>query len=131
MSVVGGGVNLSEFLSDLADEPDWQSVGEVGIMTRGVSGDTPLHAALWAGDDEAASSLVAAGADANAKGEEGYTPLHVAIAQQNTAMARLLLSRGASWDIRSDLGSTPLEDAARSSHPGVRALSQDGPEGCL
>jgi len=114
-------MNLDEFLAYLADEPDWLDVERVDIMTRGVSGDTPLHAALWAGDDQAARSLVGAGADVNAGGEEGYTPLHVAVAQKNARMIDYLASRGASWDTVSELGSSPRETALASDDLGVRA----------
>jgi ankyrin repeat protein len=115
-------MTLDEFLAYLADEPDWLDVGRVDVMTRGVSGDTPLHAALWAADDQAARSLVDAGADVNASGEEGYTPLHVAVAQKNAPMVNYLASRGASWDTVSELGSSPREKALASEDPGVRAL---------
>ena len=59
-------------------------------LSRAGSGDTPLHAAIWAGDDEAARQLIDAGADVNAAGEDGYTPIHAALAQSNVALARRL-----------------------------------------
>ena len=116
-------MKLAQFLEGLSDEPDWTHVEEVDVMTRGASGDSPLHAALWAGDDEAARELVDAGADVNAPGEESYTPLHVAVAKSNASMVRLLVERGASWHSRSELGSTPMEDARRSENPDIRALA--------
>lgn len=119
-------MNLTEFLRYLADEPDWEGRGPLGVTTRSVNGDTPLHAALWAYDDEAAIALVDAGADVHAKGEEGYTPLHVAVSQNNVALAHALVVRGASWDAVSELGSTPRENALASNSAELKALAQSG-----
>ncbi len=115
-------MKLTEFLAYLSGEPGWEACGESGVVARGPGGDTPLHAALWAGDDEAAVALLEAGAEVDARGEEGYTPLQVAIARQNADMARFLLERGASLDSTSQLGSSARDDASRSSSPAVRSL---------
>ena len=117
-------MNLVDFLKYLEDEPEWEGRGQVGVTTRSTSGDTPLHAALWAQDDEAAWALLGAGADIAATGEEGYTPLHVAVAQTNVALARALAERGASWDTVSDLGFSPRQDALASNNAELRALAQ-------
>ena len=74
-------MNLDEFLHHLAAMPEWRDHGRVTPASRAANGDTPLHAAIWAGDDEAARALIDAGADVNAMGEDGYTPFHAAIAQ--------------------------------------------------
>ena len=108
-------MNLAEFLAYLADEPGWADAGEVGLMTRDSSGDTPLHAALWARDDEAARALVDAGANVNAVGEMSETPLHVAVRQENVDLAMYLSERGASWHMVGEFGVSPL-DKARGSH---------------
>lgn len=118
------GMNLAAFLKYLEDELDWEGRGPVGVTTRGMSGDTPLHAALWARDDEAAQALLGADADVSAKGEEGYTPLHVAVAQSNVTLARDLLKRGASWDMVSELGSSPREKALTAENAELRALAK-------
>jgi uncharacterized protein len=117
------GMNLGEFLTYLADEPGWMNAGPVGIMTRDSSGDTPLHAALWGRDDEAARALVEAGADVNALGDLSSTPLHAAIAQGNVGMVKYLTTHGASWDIVSELGSTPRDRARLSEDPELRRLA--------
>jgi ankyrin repeat protein len=120
-------VRLDEFLAYLAEEPGWVDVGRVGITSRDSSGDSPLHAALWAGDDEAARALVDAGADVNAPGEMSETPLHVAVAQGNTAMARHLLDHGADWDTVSELGFSARQRALSAKDVELRKLAQ-GPE---
>jgi ankyrin repeat protein len=115
-------MNLEEFLAYLAEEPGW-SGGPVGVHSRATCGDTPLHDALWARDDEAARALVEAGADVTAAGEERYTPLHIAVAHANVEMARELARRGASWDAVSDFGTTPADAARRSDDAAIRALA--------
>jgi ankyrin repeat protein len=119
-------MKLSEFLAYLADEPLWLNATPVGIMTRDSSGDTPLHAALWGRDDEAARALVDAGADVNALGDMSSTPLHAAIAQHNTEMVKYLTAHGASWDVVSELGSSPRDEARRSDNPELRAMADCG-----
>ena len=75
-------MNLPTFLAQLAERPDWSKAGPITPSTRAANGDTPLHAAIWAADDEAARALIDAGADIDRHaGEDGYTPLHAAIAQ--------------------------------------------------
>ena len=90
--------------------------------TRSGSGDTPLHAAIWAGDDEAARLLIDAGADVNAAGEDGYTPIHAALAQSNVPLARRLTACGASWDAVNAFACSVRDAARRSDDPAVRAL---------
>jgi ankyrin repeat protein len=116
-------VNLAAFLAHLADEPGWMDAERVDIMTRDTSGDTPLHAALWMGDDEAARALVDAGADVTALGDMSETPLHVTVAQGNAAIAKHLLAHGASWDVVSELGFSPRERARRSDNTELLALA--------
>lgn len=120
-------MTLDEFLTYLADEPGWMHVERVEIMTRDPSGDTPLHAALWGRDDEAALALIDAGADVNAQGDMSETPLHVAVAQENVDLARCLVEHGASWDVISELGSSARERALRSDNADLRALAQAPP----
>jgi ankyrin repeat protein len=115
-------MKLAEFLAHLAEEGGYPGDLPVRINTRSTCGDTPLHTALWARDDEAARELIAAGADVDAAGEEGYTPLQVAIAQGNVALTVLLWSRGAAWDKVNEFGTTARDMAMSSDWPGIRSL---------
>jgi orotate phosphoribosyltransferase len=115
-------MNLHDFLTHLSDEPEWAHVGPVTPLTRASNGDTPLHAAIWAGDDEAARQLMDAGADVNAAGEDGYTPIHAALAQSNVSLARRLTACGASWDAVNAFACSVRDAARRSDDPAVRAL---------
>jgi orotate phosphoribosyltransferase len=115
-------MTLDKFLAGLAALPEWAGAGTITVTTRGPNGDTPLHAAIWANDSEAARLLVDAGADVNAAGEDGYTPLHAAIAQGDVALARRLTERGASWDAVNKFECSVRDAARRSDDAGVRAL---------
>jgi orotate phosphoribosyltransferase len=115
-------MNLHDFLAHLAGEPAWSHAGAVTPATRTSNGDTPLHAAIWARDDEAARQLIDAGADVNAAGEDGYTPIHAALAQANVPIARRLTACGASWDAVNSFACSVRDAARRSDDPAVRAL---------
>jgi orotate phosphoribosyltransferase len=115
-------MKLQQFLAHLAREPDWSQRGPISAAARAGNGDTPLHAAIWAADDEAARELIEAGADVNAVGEDGYTPIHAAIARSNVALARRLTERGASWDAVNAFACSVRDAARRSDDPEVRAL---------
>lgn len=115
-------MNLSAFLAQLRQHPDWAQTDPITPGSRAANGDTPLHAAIWQADDEAALALIAAGADVNAVGEDGYTPLHAAIAQARVPLARRLTDRGASWDAVNAFACSVREAARRSDDPAIHAL---------
>ena len=115
-------MNLRDFLTHLSSEPAWSHAGAVTPLTRASNGDTPLHAAIWARDDEAARQLIDAGADVNAAGEDGYTPIHAALAQSNVPLARRLTACGASWNAVNKFACSVRDAARRSDDPAVRAL---------
>ena len=115
-------MQLQDFLTHLSGQPGWTEAGQVTVHSRSGSGDTPLHAAIWSGDDEAARQLIEAGADVNASGEDGYTPIHAALAQSNVALARRLTACGASWDAVNAFACSVRDAARRSDDPAVRAL---------
>lgn len=64
---------------------------------------TPLIAAAAAGQLELAEALLAAGADAAARGPGGVTALHAASAGGNVEVVRLLAARGADRNARNDV----------------------------
>jgi orotate phosphoribosyltransferase len=118
-------MELYEFLRHLGSKSEWRQNGAVTPVSRSGTGDTPLHAAIYASDDEAARALIDAGADVNAAGEDAYTPLHAAIAQGNTALARRLTDRGASWDAVNAFRCSVREAARRSDDAAIRTLYED------
>jgi|CXWL01.1.fsa_nt_gi ankyrin repeat protein len=117
-------MNLVEFFAWLRSENSWDDVPEIRLDSHNSCGDTPLHVAIWAKDNEAAAALVHAGAEVDARGDEAYTPLHVAIAVENVVIARLLIEHGADWNAFDDLrGATARQRAAESPNPDLRAMS--------
>src|SRR5687768_10610180 len=70
---------------------------------RGV--DSALHRAALRGDADTVISLLATGADANARNQFGATPLHYGVASERVVAA--LLAHGARTDIVSEAGVTP------------------------
>ncbi len=97
-------------------------------------GFTPLHCAAGHGrvNDRAkdiAATLLAAGADPNARSHDpyGYTPLHEV---STAAMVRLLLDAGADPSIRSNAGQTPreklIEDGCEEEARALRSHARRG-----
>lgn len=70
---------------------------------------TPLHAAAHYGRSSVADSLIAAGADLEARDAGDCTPLHRALLNRQGATARLLVHRGADVGARDAAGQTPLQ----------------------
>ena len=79
-------------------------------------GWTPLHLAAFFGRLEAASILLAAGADPRMVSGNSLanTPLHAATAGQHSGVALLLLSRGADPQVADGGGYTPLQIAEQN-----------------
>jgi ankyrin repeat protein len=75
-------------------------------------GKTPLFYAITNGREATAETLLAHGADVNARDVTGYTPLHVAATLGRTGEADLLLKHGADLEARDHFGDTPLHAAA-------------------
>src|SRR6266850_1016741 len=87
--------------------------------------DARLHSAASDGDEREASSLIAAGANVNAREVEGETPLMCAAANGRTKMVLFLLERGADVNAISDNGETALVRAGGYTET-VKALLEKG-----
>jgi ankyrin repeat protein len=85
----------------LADAPEL-------LSRRDMAGETPLHVAAAAGQEEMAKLLVEKGAEVSAKDNAGDTPLHVAAAAGQEEMAKLLVEKGADVSAKDNVGGTPL-----------------------
>ena len=64
-----------------------------------------------AGDIVQMQTLLAQGAEVNARNAHGWTPLHVAAAGGDPAVIALLLHHGADVHAQSHIGTTPLDNA--------------------
>jgi ankyrin repeat protein len=82
----------------------------------------PLHDAAQKGDVPAIKTLLAQGADVNAKDEQGATPLLYATLKGQKATADFLLNNGAKADIGTGQGMTPLLLAARYGEAEIASL---------
>lgn len=73
---------------------------------------TPLFAAAFCNNPEAANLLIDKSSDVNARDFIGMSPLHAAVVMGWDETAKALISRGANINIRSIAGRTPLHLAA-------------------
>jgi hypothetical protein len=87
-------------------------------------GWTPLHVAALAGEPGRIRSLVARGADVNARAENGQTPLHVAAAYSRLRAITALLDQKADINRKDNRGQTPLRLALGSSRASAILLSR-------
>lgn len=104
-------LTLDEILADVAISPGFKKVDEVGVNSRGNSGETPLHWMATLGDVQALNLLLDARSDINAIDNSGNTPLHDAVLSRQTPAASLLIKRGANAQCRNVAGLTPLDIA--------------------
>jgi len=103
-----------------------QKPAKEDVSTGTESGEksvTPLHEAVAAGDLKRAKSLIAKGADVNAKSGYGnWMPLHIAARYGHKDIAEALLSNGADVDAEARRRFTPLFYAASHGHKGMAKL---------
>ena len=78
------------------------------VRVKDRNGNTPLHVAIWMGDETFAKLLIDSDAKVNAKGEYGSTSLHFAVCWDNIAIAKLLIDSGAWVNAKNKFGQTPL-----------------------
>ena len=81
------------------------------INARDKDGSTPLHCAVWKGQQAVVKLLIDAGADVNAHNENdhwGTTPLHAASHANQAAIAQLLIDHGADVNATDREGRTPM-----------------------
>lgn len=100
-------------------------VSAVATAAGQVAGD--LLVAVKAGDAKQVATLLAKGADPNARGEKGATPLLVASARNQIEVVELLVSKGAELNAQdtSTQKLTPLMVAAFRGHARVVELLLD------
>jgi len=74
--------------------------------------DATGKTALFHGNTDIVQLLIAHGADMNVQDHWGFTPLHAALRSRSVERARLLINRGADVKTQSHDGETPLHAAA-------------------
>ncbi len=87
---------------------------------------TPLHSAAAGGSAEIVHTLLAAGAEPNARQDGGFVALHSAAQSGDAAMTRDLLEHGADRRLATDDGRTALAIAEEQGYEEVAALLREG-----
>jgi ankyrin repeat protein len=78
------------------------------------NGRSALFMAVWSHCGEAATLLIAGGANVNVKGPEGRTPLMQAAGDGQADLVQLLLDKGADMEAKDEAGRTAWGYAAMS-----------------
>ncbi|XP_011856971.1 PREDICTED: ankyrin-1-like [Mandrillus leucophaeus] len=84
-------------------------------------GNTALHIAALAGQDEVVRELVNYGANVNAQSQKGFTPLYMAAQENHLEVVKFLLENGANQNVATEDGFTPLAVALQQGHENVVA----------
>jgi uncharacterized protein len=87
--------------------------------------NTPLQAALLAGQYGTAQLLLEQGADPLVRQAEGFAPIHLAALRGRRDLVELLVSHGAELSSRADDGRTPLSEAMRGKHEELVAFLKE------
>ena len=118
-------LTLKEVLADAAASPGFEGFSEVGVNSRGINGESPLHWMATLGDAEGIHLLVSEGANVNATDGEGNSPLHEAVAMRQTAAAQALVAHGADARLKNAVGKTPRDIAVSGGFEPVASLFQN------
>ena len=95
-------------LKDVAVELGLDAVQLMGVVAIGVEYEGAISAAVYGGDIETVSDLIARGENVNKREENRTTPLFVAVESGNLDMVRLLLAHGAKVNARNKTKQTPI-----------------------
>uniref|UniRef100_A0A1I8H1V8 ANK_REP_REGION domain-containing protein n=1 Tax=Macrostomum lignano TaxID=282301 RepID=A0A1I8H1V8_9PLAT len=69
---------------------------------------TPLHLAVYHGNDKVVATLIRAGCNVDLPDTAGFTPVHTAVLKGRTAILRQLVKAGANLNTHCCMGNTPL-----------------------
>uniref|UniRef100_A0A8C6JFW8 Uncharacterized protein n=1 Tax=Melopsittacus undulatus TaxID=13146 RepID=A0A8C6JFW8_MELUD len=93
----------------------------VDINTCNQKGNTALHIAALAGQQDVVRELVNYGANVNAQSQKGFTPLYMAAQENHLEVVKFLLENGANQNVATEDGFTPLAVALQQGHENVVA----------
>jgi len=89
--------------------PEFLGIALKNVNQAGISGDRPLHVAIFRGNMDEIAALVAGGADVNAIGDLGNTPLHEGAALGYLDVVKFLLANGASPDKKNEFDESVID----------------------
>ncbi len=92
------------------------------LNSADVDGETPLHAAVRAGDLTVIRAILRAGAGQSPANKHGVTPLHLAAQNDAQGIVEALIATGGNVEARDEFGCTPLHDATRRASASVVSL---------
>jgi uncharacterized protein len=92
--------DLEEILQKVSDTVEFSDLDDVGVNTKGIFHNTPIHVVISWRDQIALEVLLNHGAEVNEHGERGFTPLHHAIMLKNHGAINSLLEHGADPTLR-------------------------------
>jgi len=109
--------------TSMVPQPNAETGVRAGPDAKAVR-DKALHSAAFKGDTKAGATLLAEGANVNAKDDQGRTPLRTAAWQGHREMVAFLIEHGAEVNSHPDDGpwETPLHEAAGNNHREVVEL---------
>lgn len=85
-------------------------------------GNTALHIASLAGQEEVVKLLIQHSASVNVQSQNGFTPLYMAAQENHDSVVKLLLANGANQSLATEDGFTPLAVAMQQGHDKVVAV---------
>lgn len=85
-------------------------------------GNTALHIASLAGQEDVVKLLLQHSASVNAQSQNGFTPLYMAAQENHDSVVKLLLSNAANQSLATEDGFTPLAVAMQQGHDKVVAV---------
>ncbi|XP_058676316.1 ankyrin-1 isoform X3 [Ammospiza caudacuta] len=94
---------------------------EIVLETTTKKGNTALHIAALAGQQDVVRELVNYGANVNAQSQKGFTPLYMAAQENHLEVVKFLLENGANQNVATEDGFTPLAVALQQGHENVVA----------
>ena len=101
-----------------------------GCRKKPAGAVTPLHRAAEQGDIEQVRSLIASGADINARDYQGLTPIHRASGWthghevKSLEVVKVLVAKGADVNAESNGGITPMKCARKYGTEAIRSYLQ-------
>src|SRR6185295_16711286 len=129
-ALLAGTANAQSILADKIQAGDRKTA--LALIDRGADvddinraqadGTTPLHWAVYRGDQELVQRLLKKGAKANVANRYGASPLHEAVRVSNPNLVGLLLEAGADANGANEDGQTALMLAARTGNVAVAEL---------
>ncbi|OCT86487.1 hypothetical protein XELAEV_18020172mg [Xenopus laevis] len=94
---------------------------EIVLETTTKKGNTALHIAALAGQEDVVRELVDHGANVNSQSQKGFTPLYMAAQENHLPVVKFLLENGANQNLATEDGFTPLAVALQQGHENVVA----------